>query len=160
MAPLKAFVYTFTILNTVLSSIPVLLQLPSALLLQMFSQYKQQQSLIRVLTVEHNKALTRQRYLRFRAVRRRRRIWVSPGRTAVWWNDLIGGKMDEKEWKLNLHHDQNGCQKTAWFLACAETILLQFPIDRPGMENKQRLHEHFTPERLFTWRFSSRFIPG
>ena len=34
-------------------------------------------------------------------VRRKRKIWVKPGRTDEWWKKIISGKMDSEEWKNN-----------------------------------------------------------
>ena len=35
----------------------------------------------------------------------RRRFWKSPGRTDLWWDNLISGKMPADEWSKNLRMD-------------------------------------------------------
>ena len=98
----KQLVLTFATIETSLCLVIVLLQLQSVLLFQVFNQHRQRQSLLRALITEKNIALRRQRYLRLRAVRRRRNSWKKWGRTSLWWDRLLNGEMDESEWKLNL----------------------------------------------------------
>ena len=35
-------------------------------------------------------------------IRRKKSIWVKPGRTDRWWRNLINGKLAQEEWKKNL----------------------------------------------------------
>ena len=47
-------------------------------------------------------ALNKHFYFNSRYIRRRRKVWVRPGRTDTWWQNLLSGKLPEDEWKLNL----------------------------------------------------------
>ena len=98
----KQLILTFAAIEISLCLVSVLLQLLSVLLFQVFNQHRQRKSLLRALITEKNIALRRQRYLRLRAVRRRRKNWKKLGKTSLWWDRLLNGEMDESERKLNL----------------------------------------------------------
>ena len=52
----------------------------------------------------------------FRLLRKKRKIWVLPGRTEEWWANLNSGKMDPNEWKSNLRMSKDD------FIELVETI--------------------------------------
>ena len=41
-------------------------------------------------------------FFSYRIIRRKKSVWVKPGRTDRWWQNLISGKLAEEEWKKNL----------------------------------------------------------
>ena len=55
--------------------------------------------------------------------RRRRRFWVRPGRTSLWWDNLRGGVAVDEEWKENFR-----MSKSSFFKLCDEL--------RPHLEKK------------------------
>ena len=51
--------------------------------------------------------LFKAKYYIFRLLRKKRTIWVEPGRTDAWWQNLLGNKMSDEEWKRNLRMPKN-----------------------------------------------------
>ena len=91
-----------TSLNIMLSSVAVLLQMQSILLLQLYMQHKQQAAFLHSLVIEANATLKRRKQHGLRTLCRKRQRWVNPGRTAAWWDNLMNGELPEREWKDNL----------------------------------------------------------
>ena len=44
-------------------------------------------------------------FLLFRFVRGKRKVWKKPGRTDIWWQNLLCGKLPEEEWKKIEKHN-------------------------------------------------------
>ena len=51
-----------------------------------------------------------------RCLRKKRSIWVSPGRTDLWWENLQAGKMSPDEWKNNLRMPKDDFMKLVGML--------------------------------------------
>lgn len=67
---------------------------------------------------------SRQRYLR----RKKRSCWMKPGRTALWWENILNGVSPEESWKKNFRMSRNDFMELA-------TELRPYISQRPGSPN-------------------------
>ena len=90
-----------TVLNLLLTTVSLALQLHSILAIQLLLQHEEIKRKLRVAIEERNRALGRYRVLRNRFLRRKRRHWKNPGRTGAWWLNAWNGVLTEEEWHVN-----------------------------------------------------------
>ena len=70
--------------------------------------------------------------LKVRKRRKRRRFWVRPGRTSLWWDNLIAGVAVDEEWKENFRMSKSRFFKLRdELLPCIKkkTTIMRSPID-------------------------------
>ena len=89
-------------LKFLFASLSVGLQCNFLLLTQAFAQYQTLRMEANHALEEKNRALTRYKRQRRRFLfRKRRRQWKNPGRTEIWWQNVLNGLMLEDEWISN-----------------------------------------------------------
>lgn len=106
-----------------LASLAAALQCCGFLLSYLLIERRRQQRMALQAVNQCNVAVARLRHVRRRAVRRRGRIWRSPGHTEQWWQNLYNGILPEWDWKKNLRMDRDV------FMSLADEIR---PYFQPG----------------------------
>lgn len=87
-----------------------LLQMASALfLLQSCMHWRRRRH--RLIALLNSQSETNFIISRRRIVRRRRRMWIRPGRSNIWWENIINGKVVQEEWKENFRMSKDNFLK-------------------------------------------------
>jgi len=98
--------------TALLSMLPVLLQLNSILLLWKMHNNKIQSLIMNHPSRKKNLRLQKLKFIKQRILRRKKRsCWFKPGRTDLWWENILTGVAPEEAWKKNFRMTRNSFEK-------------------------------------------------
>ena len=85
----------------IVSIIASFMQLNSALLLCIMHQRRINGTILKLLLARKRGFSRRMKLAKKRRITQKRRLWYKPGRTDLWWQNLISGVAPKEFWKKN-----------------------------------------------------------
>lgn len=121
MADIQGILYVFVSLLGLISALQVNLVL-----------YNYLHHSTRSLRCLRRELLSRERFSRRFKVRQKRKYWVKPGRTSLWWDNFTRGAVPADEWKLNFRMSKSALVSLAELLCPhieGQATKMRAPID-------------------------------